>query len=66
MSVAARQAPVGQSRALDHTKIIALNRPFAACGKIKLTTMEPMRTARSAPLPLDKSVLLSSAFASPI
>jgi hypothetical protein len=47
-------------------EIIALKRPFAACGKLAATIIEPSRIARSARMPLDKSVLLNSPFASPI
>jgi len=37
-------------------EFIALNRPFAACGNLRLTIMEPNRIARSAHMPSDKSV----------
>jgi len=37
-------------------EIVATNRPFAACGNLRPTIMEPSRTARSAQMPLEKSV----------
>jgi hypothetical protein len=38
------------------TEIIALEQPFAACGKLRPKLMEPGRIARSAQMPLDEVV----------
>jgi hypothetical protein len=49
----------GNSRPIPATglhEIIALKRPFSACGKLRAMTMEPSRIARSALMLLDKTV----------
>ena len=61
-----RQPEHGNVAAAGPQEFIASERPFATRGKLGAMTKEPSRIARSAPTPWVKSVLLNSAFASPI
>jgi hypothetical protein len=49
----------------DNHEIGAVKQSFAACGKLAAMTMGPRRIARSAQMPLDKSVPTSTTFSSP-